>query len=824
MADLSDSDIIASNPIEDGLDAFCRLFKSTCTGLDISELQDASKQVALLIVAPGIDVKSLILDLIIALQGLPAARILPSKNASGVLLDDIVRFAPNVISKDFDDKSVVPLLEQVIKHASDWDIWNAVFALVTKPRATPPTVFDQSILGTPIKSTSSSQQGGEQFHSDIDPRILGEVNGCVYNDTKGFYEKYFEKKSWSSTAEQIVRDAKPQIIEGRWTDYPNPPSQDAFLEWLWRFQSTFLLSGRGTYYSSPSLPLSGSDCRRKPDLFLAAPGTTKNDGRYNWREVRVIGELKQSDISGKRLKEFRDFCGHAREVFTSQPTRLFLHGFVIRGSMVELWAFDRSGPYSCEKFDLNKDPDRFIKVIIGYTMMSDEELGLNTYIKEDIYGKYIMFRAEGKTKEEKLCLEEEPIAFQHAIVCRGTTCYRAKRVGTKSWEFVVKFSWRSDKRQAEGELLRLAKERGVWGVAQLFGYQDLDSIANLRQGLQFGKPRWFPSAAGTGNKKSGSKSAGLGIGGITLESSSSGQKRKRGGEATRRSKRSRSGNSRRRTDITSRVTAEQGGGAEDASKYGVEEAKTTSLMHPRGNDESFDNRIFCCLVVSPPGRAIQEFKSVLEFLEACRDVIKGHKSLYQEGKILHRDVSVNNLIIADAESGEDPRGILIDLDLAKELGSGPSGARHRTGTMEFMAIEVLKRKAHTYRHDLESFFYVFLWVIIRYGRKADKKLPETSRLRHWYAGSYEDIADMKQGHMSVFEDITAEFPPMFEDVKGLAEELRDILFGTGRLFTGTYKKPEDRDRMYDSMINAFERTIKAHQEMRKDAGSLAGTF
>ena len=37
--------------------------------------------------------------------------------------------------------------------------------------------------------------------------------------------------------------------------------------------------------------------------------------------------------------------------------------------------------------------------------------------------------------------------------------------------------------------------------------------------------------------------------------------------------------------------------------------------------------------------------------------------------------------------------------------------------MEFMTIEVLEGRAHTYRHDLESFFYVFLWVIIRYGQE-----------------------------------------------------------------------------------------------------------
>ena len=60
-------------------------------------------------------------------------------------------------------------------------------------------------------------------------------------------------------------------------------------------------------------------------------------------------------------------------------------------------------------------------------------------------------------------------------------------------------------------------------------------------------------------------------------------------------------------------------------------------------------------------------------------------------------------------------GMLIDLDLAKELSSGRSGARCHTGTMEFMAIEVLFGISHTYRHDLESFFYVLIWQCARRG-------------------------------------------------------------------------------------------------------------
>lgn len=48
--------------------------------------------------------------------------------------------------------------------------------------------------------------------------------------------------------------------------------------------------------------------------------------------------------------------------------------------------------------------------------------------------------------------------------------------------------------------------------------------------------------------------------------------------------------------------------------------------------------------------------------------------------------------------------MLIDVDLAKEVGTGRTGALHQTGTMEFMSIQVQRKVALTYRHDLESSF------------------------------------------------------------------------------------------------------------------------
>ncbi|KAH8755101.1 kinase-like domain-containing protein, partial [Diaporthe sp. PMI_573] len=365
--------------------------------------------------------------------------------------------------------------------------------------------------------------------------------------------------------------------------------------------------------------------------------------------------------------------------------------------------------------------------------------------------------------------------------------------------------WTSDRRRPEVDLLRVAHERGVEGIANLVGHRRITSVAEMRSGLTFGEPysfRGLPSAASSFSQSfsqsqpsflSGSFSE---LHGLSIAESPS-RKRKSVDVGRRPSKRSRS-NSQRSSQHQNEVT------------YDVEEAQGTSLLAP--NSGPYDNRVFRCLVISPAGRAIHNYESPLELLGALRDAIKAHDSLYRKGNILHRDISENNIIIANPKT-DGFRGMLIDLDLAKELGSGRSGARCRTGTMEFMAIEVLLGISHTYRHDLESFFYVLIWQCVRRGWEFLNKPVDhsNSKLRAWYTGNYEDIANAKLGHMIKAENkgfgfILREFPPEFDCVKPLCRELRGILFPmhNGDLFTGT---PKDSEILYGSIITAFDKAI-----------------
>jgi hypothetical protein len=91
----------------------------------------------------------------------------------------------------------------------------------------------------------------------------------------------------------------------------------------------------------------------------------------------VIGKVSKGNQPSKA--ELQGLYTIAREVFFSQPTRLFLHCFLISGFMVELWGFDRSGPYSSTKFSLHKDSDQFVKLMAAFTLMADKELGLATH-------------------------------------------------------------------------------------------------------------------------------------------------------------------------------------------------------------------------------------------------------------------------------------------------------------------------------------------------------------------------------------------------------------------------------------------------------------
>ncbi|KAM4066736.1 kinase [Hirsutella rhossiliensis] len=501
----------------------------------------------------------------------------------------------------------------------------------------------------------------------------------------------------------------------------------------------------------------GSERKGQMDLFFQTTDRETNS-TFTYKDVLVVGEQKKSYDTSRFKADILQLARYVRGVFADQPTRRFVHAFSLCSSKMELWVFDRSGLYSSGSFDIHDEPDKFAQALVGYATMSDDAMGLDAFIDREEGHRYaILEDASGNETRIRL---EELIVRQRAIVCRGTTCYRTRN------GHVAKFSWASDKRKPEVDHLKLAGVKGVKGVARVVAHRQITTIADMRKGLEFPKSHRFrdddvhfrdlPSA------RPPSKS----------------QKPKLAKEF----------------------------------KEQLSIGKSKPSLYTSTSEDPFENRIYSCLVVSPAGRVISDFKSIRELLESLRDAIRAHQSLYIDGNILHRDISSNNIIITGSKTADGFKGMLIDLDLAKVRDSGPSGARHQTGTMQFMAIEVLRKVDHTYRHDLESFFYVLLWICARdswmnrFG--GEEEPPRKSLLRKWEIGSFSDIADAKEGHMTVnsLERIMGEFPERLDIVKPLCLRIRSIMFGdTARLNFGT--PIGDSDQLYKPLVAAYDDAI-----------------
>ncbi|KAM5544064.1 hypothetical protein V8D89_002250 [Ganoderma adspersum] len=142
------------------------------------------------------------------------------------------------------------------------------------------------------------------------------------------------------------------------------------------------------------------------------------------------------------------------------------------------------------------------------------------------------------------------------------------------------------------------------------------------------------------------------------------------------------------------------------------------------------------LVLDTVGRPLNSFQTTRELAVAMRDAIKGHRAAMSGAGILHRDISIGNILIVDDMLTKTSRGgFLHDFDFSTMSRTAPTedlsllGAEALAelligddGTYYFMAISLLMVPAegivHTISHDLESFYWVLVWIVLRYTNHA----------------------------------------------------------------------------------------------------------
>ncbi|CCU78912.1 serine/threonine-protein kinase Sgk2 [Blumeria hordei DH14] len=642
----------------------------------------------------------------------------------------------------------------LINFESDRQIWSHIILIAdVLTRVAPPILPDLQIPMTPEKRSTTTllRNAAEQAEYDstrdaLEEALRAELTHDTYKSVDKFWEVNFENKCWYGLTTKIWERYRDGGQCGDGNAFSDNMSEKKMKDWFTSFYKLYLepyrvqptnpselptarnsneLFVRGKFsFTSCTAQLQGSRCNRQVDVFVESSDNPER-WDHHWRDVRVVGEFTK--VADKKNVKFHQLMLYVRELFHAQPLRRFVHGFCLYKGHIVFWIIDRSGAYSSSEINVINDQEKLVRALSAYTIMSDEELGLDTTICRHDGRTFVKIRPDDLAPERWVEINPEPVTQPETVLSRGNLCFQ-----TMNMKYLIKFSWGSGAEQSEIDFLKDA--RAVKGVVDLEWAERIYQVETHRKGLDFS----------TGKK----------------------------------------------WDM----------GVRNWLSIGIE-------GEPK---EYFKKRKLTLAVISPYGRPLKTCSTVREFLSGLLDAIVGHRDLYLFAGILHGDISESNIILTMPDEFGLIHGKLIDLDISMYVAEY-NEPKSLIGTMKFMAIKVLQNIAlksgtmtKSYRHDLESFFYVFLVGCVCYGRDSAEY---QNHFNNWCSSSplLNQGAKIADTGMNFQLRIIDNFSPCFNGIKELALELRQILFGIHDIF---YDTPRDSSVLYDPIITAFINTIK----------------
>lgn len=774
MADQAQLGIIKDNPIEKELDNFRASFTSICkkqslpVTLDSLEKLDRDK------------LQTITFVLLSILQILPAAFELRSRSKK-TLASELLRLNSAVNSDDFDLNLIKPLLNAALAdNLNDVFIWDQVYNIVNK--STPPPLPISHLQQTPLNQNTSSFINTSECRKNVDS-VLSEELGPMYVGLDNFYEIYFGDVADLETASVAVfkrcmeGDNNPLFCEG-WCGWPKDTIQDDVLSWfseivekLATFADDYMSKStcRRKLLAQPNKVVDGSPAQRKVDVCFVNDPKTVEDSKYHWSQIIVPGELKSKPSADKFSGAWIDLGTYAREVLAAQDTRRFALGFTICGSFMRVWAFDRLGGIASKRFDINKNGLQFVSTILAFLWMTEEQLGFDPTVITENGLRFIEIQRDGNT--ERLIIDGLMMRAR-CISGRATTCWKAHREGDPYNPLVIKDSWQYTEREEEGELLREATDKGVCNVARYYHHEtvrafgkDDDVQNNVRKGLDITKAENYLSGRFVTSPRTSTTDA---------------RKDHSGGI---------SGLKRLSSQIDVHLPPSK---------------RSCSISSKGAENKVLSNRVHRRVILSDYGEPIYKASSLAALLNALKDCIEGHESLHKAG-LLHRDISINNLMINENKENPSWPSFLIDLDLAiKETREEASGAKGRTGTRAFMAIGVLFGEQHSFMHDLESIFWVLFWICIHYDEAHRKRV--VLEFDNWNFAGMNVLARLKLGYVAdealFIKTITDSFTSYFEPLIPWVNKLRKVVFPKGEW------RRQDDEKLYSQMKEVLHEAYK----------------
>ncbi|KAI0074804.1 hypothetical protein K474DRAFT_1665003 [Panus rudis PR-1116 ss-1] len=124
-------------------------------------------------------------------------------------------------------------------------------------------------------------------------------------------------------------------------------------------------------------------------------------------------------------------------------------------------------------------------------------------------------------------------------------------------------------------------------------------------------------------------------------------------------------------------------------------------------------------VVQQLGLPLSSVRNARELVQVMRDALEALIDGYTNARLLHRDISDNNILISPIERPDGlRRGLLNDWDITCKVPPGCTTILPRSGTWRFMSCYLLHERhvSHQIYDDLQSIFWVLLYTSARHFR------------------------------------------------------------------------------------------------------------
>ncbi|KAG6025878.1 hypothetical protein E4U19_002897 [Claviceps sp. Clav32 group G5] len=701
-----------------------------------------------------------------------------AKATHGSLFDDLTKVI-DAIGEDMIEGDCLRLLLKaaIIHQADDKTLWDVVFAFVTAtltatrppaPRSAEPkdgrvtatqistpsinvsehhsfhgaTISPDSTVSnhfqSPSKYTTGSVTSLSEHREDLNLLLKHKLKGRMDIEIPGFLDAFFPSSDYQQTADRFLDRYKAGVVpafHNGWDTWPDGAAETEVVTWLKLITDELEEFSKASFSSDVSHRRAILGMPRKPSRGSVA-----------------MPELNVAFVSAADLER-------GPESLRSSCARMLARGELRRDPMADEAQETRLEPGSCEKCAGYADCTRhkafctrihplrifheglaFIKVMLGFLWMSEEDLGFNSSIKgpdltvEGADGKKRYIDID-KTDGNKECIVlDQEILRSSWIVGRATTCWKAHVKADPETILVVKDSWQEMECDEEGDMLLLATRKGVVNVARHYHHETVQ-------------------ARGMNDD----------VHACSSDRAPSERLRKRG------------------TSTNPSTSAEEEGSGLHPRKKICSSPPTDIATEPRiEKPNELRNRVHRRVIVQDYGKAIYKASSRQALLACLEGCIKGHQSLYEAG-ILHRDISINNLMInEESETNQSFPYFLIDLDHAIKVDPNVlPNKRTKIGTRAFMAIDLLNgMEQQSFLHDLESFFWVLCWICIHYGKSgADSRIsPSFDR---WNYMDEFDLASNKANVLYTADKFIAaaerEFMPYYKPLIRYVNKLRELL-------------------------------------------------